>query len=330
MLTAFIFPAFVSEYAGNEPEMVRNHPDVFEDLMLKASAHLSVDFTKFDIIRNNLQDHELNTQYISYIFSCAIAEILNKKKVNPDYLAGYSMGLYAALYCGNAINFLQGLDLISLAYRLIKESTAHTSTGMASIVGLSKEDILELLRGKNDLIIANTNSSHSFLLSGSKPEIFEIIGQAKAEGALHASLMKVTCPYHNSVLNKASENFREYIEGKFPLKNSRFAIVSGIDQRTFTSKNEIKIELTCNLNTQINWLKTMEKMMELKVSRFIECGAGTSLYRIGKFIKGNFKIYPLTSIDLIIGENISKYRSPVSCLMFLFSLYDVLSFLYQP
>jgi [acyl-carrier-protein] S-malonyltransferase len=300
MLTAFIFPAFVSEYAGNEPEMLRNYPDVFEDLMVKASAHLIVDFTKFDIIQNNFRNHELNTQYISYLFSCAIADILKKKKVIPDYLAGYSMGLYAALYSGNAINFLQGLDLIALAYRLIKESTTDTSTGMASIVGLSKDDILEMIRGKESIVLANTNGSHSFLLSGSKPLILEIIDQAKAEGALHASLMKVTCPYHNPILNKAAEHFREHIESQIKLKKSEIAIVSGIDHRTFTAKKEIIIELTSNLNTQINWFKTMEKMTELKVSRFIECGAGASLFRIGKFIKGNYKIYPVSLIDQII------------------------------
>jgi len=144
------------------------------------------------------------------------------------------------------------------------------------------------------------------LLSGSKSLILEIIGKAKAEGALHASLMKVTCPYHNALLSTAAKNFGKRIESEILLENSEIAIVSGIDQRTFTAKNEIIFELTRNLNTQINWFKTMKKMLELNVSRFIECGAGTSLFRIGKFIKGNFKIYPVTSIDLIIGKHISK------------------------
>jgi len=38
-------------------------------------------------------------------------------------------------------------------------------------------------------------------------------------------------------------------------------------------------------------------MLDLNVSRFIECGAGTSLHKIGKFIKGDFKIYPVSSLD---------------------------------
>ena len=120
MVTGFIFPAFVSEYSGNEPEVLRRYSDDFDVLLKKASTHLGIHVTAFDILHNSFQDHELNTQFMSYIFSCAVSDILKSKHVKPNYISGYSMGLYAALYCGQAVTFTEGIDLIRKAFELIK------------------------------------------------------------------------------------------------------------------------------------------------------------------------------------------------------------------
>ncbi len=78
MLTSFIFPAFVSEYTGNETDILNQYSDNFEILLQKASHHLGADLTTFNIRHNNFMDHELNTQFISYIFGCAVSDIYNK------------------------------------------------------------------------------------------------------------------------------------------------------------------------------------------------------------------------------------------------------------
>jgi [acyl-carrier-protein] S-malonyltransferase len=301
MLTSFIFPAFISEYSGNEQEILRCYSDDFDTLLEKASVHLGIDLTTFDIVQNTFQDHELNTQFISYIFSCAVSDILKAKKVKPDYISGYSMGLYAALYCGQAISFADGLSLIKKVFELIKISTGNIETGMGSIVGLSKEDILAMIETREGVALANTNGQYAYMISGIAPEIKRIIDLAKKEGALHAAVMKVTCPYHTSFLNDVSVQFKDYISQEIVIEDSSLKIVSGIGQRIFTEKDEIIHELTSNLNTEINWLKTMEKMLYLNTTRFAECGAGTSLHKIGKFIKGDFKIYPVSSLDWVLG-----------------------------
>jgi [acyl-carrier-protein] S-malonyltransferase len=298
--TSFIFPAFVSEYSGNETEILLKNSQEFDDLLNNASVHLGIDLTAFDIKQNNFQDQELNTQYISYIFSCAASAVLKKNKIMPEYLSGYSMGIYSALYCGGAISFTDGLNLIRQAFQLIKEKTEKLETGIASIIGLSLQDVQSMIANKKGITIANTNGIYSYMISGLKPEINRAIDEAKKEGALHASLMNVSCPYHTSLLNEAALQFGNYLQKQIAVNDSKYKLVSGIDQRIFNERDEIIRELVDNINTKINWMKTMEKMLELNISEFVECGAGISLYKIGKFIKGNFTIYPLTSIDKLL------------------------------
>lgn len=300
MSVGFIFPAFVSEYSGNEPEVIRKYTGVFDQLLDQACAHSGINLKEFITHERNIPDHELNAQLISYIYSCAIADLLLEKKLVPEFLAGYSMGLYAALYCGESISFTQGLDLITGAYELVNASIAEADTGMGSIVGLSMEDILNLLKNKEGVFLANTNGKYAFLISGLKPVIQSVLLEARMEGALHASLMNVRSPYHSPFLDKAFMKFREFIKEQITIRDSSVKIISSIDQRMLIHKEDISDELILNLNTSINWLKTMETLLEIGVSRFVECGAGNSLHKTGKFIKGSFIIYTIQSLDELI------------------------------
>jgi malonyl CoA-acyl carrier protein transacylase len=192
----FIFPAFVSEYSGNEPEDIRKYSDGFDNLLDQACVHTEINLKEFVLHIRNVPDHELNAQLISYVFSCAIADLLKENNLVPQYLAGYSMGLYAALYSGKSISFTQGMDLVIEAYKLINASIPNAETGMGSIVGLTKEDIVNLLAKYEGVFLANTNGKHAFLISGVKPVIQTVLRDAKLEGALHTSLMNVKSPYH--------------------------------------------------------------------------------------------------------------------------------------
>jgi len=301
MSTGFIFPAFISEYLGSEPEILSAFSNDFKQFLNEASSYLKIDLKSFTVNDHAFIDSELKAQYISYIFGCSVVNILENGKIQPDLISGYSMGLYACLYCGHSITFTQGLDLIGKAYDLIKENTTHLDTGMGSIVGLSKEDISELLKdNSNGVEIVTTNGEHSFLLSGLKPAILKVLEAAKNEGALNTSLLNIRSPYHIHFLDGAAQKFDDYISDKIQIKDSSFKIVSALDQRVFNSSTDIHAELVNNLNSKIDWLKTMEKMIGLNIDQFIECGAGNSLFRIGKFIKGDFKIYTMNKLDKIL------------------------------
>lgn len=296
MLTGFIFPAFVSDYKGDETKVLHQFSDDFGRLLIIAGDHTGAPLTSFDIKTNNFSDDQLKSQWMSYVFGCAVGDMLKKNRIMPDYLSGYSMGIYSALYCSESVTFTTGIDLITKAYSVIQETVKNMNTGMGSVVGLDKNDILSLIAGYPGVTIANTNSEYSFLLSGIRDEISGVLVKARLEGALHVSLMNVSFPYHSPLLNEASVKFRSFIEREVLVKDAIFNIVSGLDQGIFTARNQIIDELAANLNQQIDWMKTMEKMIGLNVACFVECGAGTSLHKTGKFITGDFRIYTLGEI----------------------------------
>ncbi|MFH1321472.1 MAG: hypothetical protein ABII90_12585 [Bacteroidota bacterium] len=298
----FIFPAFVNEFIGTEKDIVSKHSDDFDILLKNAADLVDSSLINFDIKTNNFLTDELKIQFITYVFSCCISNILKKRNIITGYTAGYSMGLYAALYHCNSITFEDGLLLIKNAFNIIKNSTCNKKFGMGTVVGLDYHDMSKIIsQNSNNVENISTNSSHNFVISGDYYEVDKILNIAKEEGALYVRLLPVTCPYHSKFTGNAADEFGNYVK-RININAPCSGIVSLIDQNILKTADDIKKELAGNLNTGINWLNTMLKMIDLNVNIFIECGAGKTLYKIGKFIEGDFKIYSINKLDEFIND----------------------------
>lgn len=288
---AFIFPAFITEFTGKEVSFLEdNHSDINKYLFhISKSLDIKLPDFSYDY---DFYAEELNSQLIAYSFSCAFTDILKSKNIFPDYIAGYSMGIYASLYASGNIDFIQGAQLIFKAYSLVKTLTDEKLYGMGAVVGLTYEELNELILKQNGLEIINTNNEHSLVLSGKRKDIKELLKAAKNEGALSASELTVNTPYHSSYLKQFSKPFRDYLD-ELTFTDSQIPIISTYDQRQIIDISDTKSELVVNLTHTINWNKTMLKLIDLGVEEMYECGAGKNLKKISRFINGNYKVKSL-------------------------------------
>ncbi len=226
MKVAFIFPAFVSEYIGTEVQILNGLSNKFKENLKKASVASGVDFESFHLEDSAFTEDELRVQIISYIFSCSLSDELIARGIEPDILAGYSMGLYAALYTGGVIEFDEGIRLIIQAYNISKSVVRDMDSGMGSIIGLTKEEINGIiLKHKLEAEIANTNSVHSHLVTGRIRTVNRLLELARTTGALHVSMLNVNTPYHASMLKESTSGpFNEYIHhGAYPTQEIKIS-----------------------------------------------------------------------------------------------------------
>jgi [acyl-carrier-protein] S-malonyltransferase len=301
MKVAFIFPAFVSEYIGNEVQILNALSNNFQENLKKASVASGVDFEPFHLEDSAFTEDELRVQIISYIFSCSLSDELIARGIKPDILAGYSMGLYAALYTGSVIEFDEGIRLIIQAFNISQSAIQGMDAGMGSIIGLTKEEINGIiLKHKLEAEIANTNSAHSHLVTGRSEPLNRLLELARTTGALHVSMLNVNTPYHASMLKSTSGPFNEFITAHIRLRKSKYPIISSIDQRLMESPEDFQKELTENLSGRINWMTSFESILQLGVKQFIECGAGNSLKKISRFQSGDFKVYPMNKVEKLL------------------------------
>jgi [acyl-carrier-protein] S-malonyltransferase len=295
--TAHIFPAFVSEYTGKEISSLSKYHDVFTEYLLLASREVGKDLTDFDIVKNNYLDHQLKSQYIQFVFGCTYSDILYENKIIPEYTAGYSMGIYASLYHSKSIDFQTGLVMIKNAFHIIKGTLANIEYGMAVIGGVEMKDVkCIIINNSLNAEVININNQNSYVVSGMKNDIEILVNVAKEEGALHTRIMNISFPYHSTCLNEAALEFGNFLANINIIK-PEIKLISSIDQRIIDSEAEVKKELADNINKKINWLKTFNVFTNAGINCFLECGAGESLTKIGKFIDGDFKIYNSKSLS---------------------------------
>ncbi len=297
--TAHLFPAFVPEYLGTEIKTLEHYGINIHTYLEKASEITSMDLCNFDIETNNFLDNQLISQYIPYIISCCISDILSSRNIQPDYVASYSMGIYAALYHCGSVDFKTGLLMIKKAYSCVENNLPDTTSSMCVIGGLSYEDVEALIRSfQADVFIINQNSEFSFLLSGNKKVLIKVLENATAIGALQARMLPVTHPYHAPFLKNASVEFHNELLS-MKITGNRYSLISAIDNHIIINKEEIITELTRNIYCGFNWYSLITFLLKNGVSTFIECGAGESLYKMGKFIEGDFVIYNLKKLNKV-------------------------------
>lgn len=296
MKTAWIFPAFISENIGNEDQILSLLSSDFDGLLKIAAEVTQTDLNSFKIETNDFLAEENKNQYISYVFSCAVVNILKRRGLKPDFLSGLSMGIYAALYTGNSISYEDGLRCIKEAYELSVNRLNQYDFGMGAIIGLTHEELDNIVLSiSNDVDIVNTNGIYSYVISGISSDVKQVALKARTEGAFHSGLLDVSCPYHSKFMKDVASEFHAYVN-ELSIETSEIPLVSLIDQSTFRYREEIAHEMARNLDSEINWYRTMQTMIELGIQTFIECGAGKSLYKMGKFIEGDFSILPINKL----------------------------------
>lgn len=284
---AFVFPPFASDYPDTPFSNLEGFGEIFRKFIDRAAGFIEPELAQFEIPGRTFLEDELKTQYISYIQACALVSWFKSKHVIPAYSAGYSMGIYAALYQAEAISFLDGLVLIRQAYKEIRKALQGLEAGMCSVIGLNRDDLTGLI-GRNalDAEIAIQNSVCSFSISGSASDITRLVQMAQEEGALNTRIFNVTVPYHSQYLRNVESDFREFI-AQISFRPPRMPIVSLIDQEILLEEQALKEEVIRNLFTPLNWYETQLYMQELGVSRFVECGSGKGLVKNARFIEGD-------------------------------------------
>lgn len=292
MKIGIVFPAFAMKFAGSLPA----YQDEVDRLLPVASKLVPIDLKRFKEMTNGVIEDELQAHYFCYINSCAVSTILKNQDISTDYVAGYSMGLYATLFHSNVVSFENGLLLMDDIYKIALDSIDAIKYGMSVVVGLSYEDVQELIYANCENVdIIDVSNQHVINVTGVYDEVLSFMGIA-AKRAINTKMLPITLPYHSKFMKKATEKIEKYLI-EVDLKPPVFKIVSCVNQKILSTVQDIKDELYGNVNQRINWFKTMQKMLESDVSLLVECGMSKSLTQLAKFINGNYKMYNIYNLS---------------------------------
>jgi len=291
MKIAFIFPGQGSQYIGMGKELVENFP-LAAEIMEKANEILELDLAGlcFNGPAEELNLTE-NTQPAIYTISYMVTRLLNEEGIYPLLAAGHSLGEYSALAAAGVFSFEEGLRLVRQRGILMNRAVPDNQGSMAAIIGLEDKIVQEICQEVNGICeIANYNSPGQIVISGEREAVEAACQLAEDKGARRTVGLKVSGPFHSSLMKRAAEDFANII-GEIEFKKPAFPVVSNVTADFVEEPEEIKGLLIKQISSSVRWVESIKLIQAQGVNTFIEAGPGKVLRGLLRRIDSSLTTY---------------------------------------
>jgi [acyl-carrier-protein] S-malonyltransferase len=279
---AYVCPGQGSQFVGMGKELARDFvivKEIFEQADDLLEYNLSA--LAWDGPEEELND-TINTQPALMTHSVAAWRVLMEKypQIEPDFIAGHSMGELTALVISGSLTFTEGLQLVRKRGELMKQAGEISPGKMAAILGLDIPIIEKIISTSSSVDepvqIANDNCPGQVVISGASAGVERAIISAKEAGAKRAIPLAISIAAHSPLMSHAQEEFNQAVVNA-PISQPDFPIIGNVTAKPLLTIEDIRKDLQSQLTHQVRWTETIEFMLENSVSLLIEIGSGNVL-----------------------------------------------------
>ncbi|HYL00850.1 MAG TPA: acyltransferase domain-containing protein [Steroidobacteraceae bacterium] len=221
-------------------------------------------------------------QLTTVIAGVAMARALAAEGVEPDAVAGLSVGAFAAAVVSGVLAFPEALALVKLRGAAMAEAVPY-GHGMSALLGLAERDARALVARvsvRAPLYLASVNGPSEVVVSGSDAALELAAAEAQAAGAA-ARRLRLAIPSHCPLMESVSGRLRTALQG-IALRAPRAAYVSNVRARVAHQAREVQEDLIENVSRTVRWHDSVTLLSELGCRTFIETPPGTVLSRLVK------------------------------------------------
>lgn len=294
----FVFPGQGAQYIGMGKEFYENFEEC-RKIYDKANELLGFDIKSL-IFSGEAKELEIteNNQPAILITAIAMFKILEKQGIKPDVVAGLSLGEYSALVTAGVMSLEEAVLLVRKRGKYMSEAVEPGKGAMAAILGLKADkinDLCNMCKVKGIIEVANYNCPGQIVVSGEKEAVEYAVEKCKEFGALKGVLLKVSGPFHSSMLDKASQNLACALKDVH-INEPLIPYIANVNAEIITSRDDIKELLIKGVKSSVLWEDSVKKMIASGVDTIVEVGPGKTLSTLIKKIDRKVKVLNVEDI----------------------------------
>ena len=294
---ALLFPGQGSQQVGMGQELAQRYPAA-QATFAEADETLGFELSSlcFSGPEAALTD-TINAQPALLVTSIAtLRAIASEVGVLPPvpgqntFVAGHSLGEYTALVAAGSLSFVDGLRLVRERGRLMKEAGQRPPGPVAAVLGLDEAQVSALCRevtaGGGIAQVANDNCPGQIVISGDQPGMEAAITALSAAGAKKIIPLAVSIASHSPLMGRVSAALRQQIE-QTPIHAPVVPLIGNTTAEPLTTPEAIRNELAAQLTGSVRWTSSMQALLAVGVTRFVEIGPGDVLTGLMRRIERN-------------------------------------------
>jgi [acyl-carrier-protein] S-malonyltransferase len=278
-MKAFVFPGQGSQYAGMGLELNALYPEaraVFEeadDALGFALSRLCFEGPDDELVLTE------NTQPALLATSIATYRVLESRGIQPDFVAGHSLGEYSALVAADALKLSDAVRLVRQRGRFMQEAVPVGVGAMSAVIGLDLGVVAaacaEAAQGQV-VAAANDNSPGQIVIAGHREAVDRAGEIAKEKGARLVKPLAVSAPFHCSLMKPAEDRLRVELD-KTEFQDLSFPLVNNVEAKAVSSGEEARDGLARQVCAMVCWTGSVRRLTELGVDTVVEVGPGKVL-----------------------------------------------------
>jgi len=239
--------------------------------------------------------------------------------LQPAYVAGHSVGEYAALAASGALGISDTLRLVRERGRLMHEAGVACDSGMAAVLGMDAAMLTQVCAeaserasaelgaaanapnanpGMGKVVLANDNAPGQIVISGARRALDLAMELARERGAKRVVPLSVSGAFHSPVMTPAARGLAQAVDAA-PLHDATIPLIANRNAEPITSVAELRTELAEQIESPVQWTRSIEYLAGQGVQTFVEIGAGQVLSGlIKRIVKGATTLSVATAADI--------------------------------
>lgn len=233
------------------------------------------------------------TQPAVFLHSAILATVLD---IEPDAVAGHSLGEFSALVACGALSFEDALVLVSKRAQAMQRAAESNPGTMSAVINLDNTTIETICAQTEGVVVAaNYNCPGQVVISGEVNAVSAASEALKAAGARRCLPLAVGGAFHSPLMAEAEASLAQAI-AQTEFSSPRCPIYQNVDAQPHTDPQIIKSNLIAQLTQPVRWAQSVQRMTSDGVQSFTEVGTGTVLQGLIRKISAEVDIVSVSTI----------------------------------